>query len=63
MAHKSHTMPTCGLTDMYTLSPWALGVHIRQTTRVHGVTITYIQYSSKGTSHSLALFFRVARCT
>ena len=47
MAHKSYTMSTRGLTDMYTLSPWvcspqASGVHIRQTTRVHGITITYI---------------------
>ena len=32
---------------MCTLSPWAsgpraLGVHVRQTTRVHGITIKYI---------------------
>ena len=47
MAHNSYTMSTRGLPDMYTLSPWvcgprASGVHIRQTTRVHGITITYI---------------------
>ena len=40
MAHNSYSMSTHGLPDMYTLSPWALGVHIRQTTRVHGITIT-----------------------
>ena len=40
MVHNSYTMSTCGLPDMYTLSPWASGVHIRQTTRVHGITIT-----------------------
>ena len=47
MAHISYTMSTRGLPDMYTLSPRACGprasgVHIRQTTRVHGITITYI---------------------
>ena len=46
MVHISYTMSTRGLPDMYTLSPQAcgpqaLGVHIRQTTRVHGITITY----------------------
>ena len=41
MAHISNTMSTRGLPDMYTLSPRALGVHIRQTTRVHGITIPY----------------------
>ena len=45
MVHISYTMSTCGLPDMYTLSPQACsprasGVHIRQTTRVHGITIT-----------------------
>ena len=40
-------MSTRGLPDIYTLSPracgpWALGVYIRQTTRAHGITITYI---------------------
>ena len=44
MAHDSYI--TCGMPDMYTLSPWAcssqaLGVHVRQTTCVHGRTITY----------------------
>ena len=24
---------------MYTLSPWVLGVHIRQTTNAHGITV------------------------
>ena len=47
MAHISYTMSTRGLPDMYTLGsracgPRAKGVHIRQTTRVHGITITYI---------------------
>ena len=47
MAHNSYTMFTRGLPDIYTLSPWACGprasgVHIRQTTRVHGITITYM---------------------
>ena len=35
MVHISYTMSTRGLPDMYTLSPRASGVHIRQTTRVH----------------------------
>ena len=44
MAHNSYTMSTRGLPDMYTLSPLACGprasgIHIRQTTRVHGITI------------------------
>ena len=48
MVHISYTMSTRGLPDMYTLSPRACGprasgVHIRQTTRVHGITITYIK--------------------
>ena len=42
MAHISYTMSTCGLPDMYTLRPRASGVDIRQTTRVHGITIKYI---------------------
>ena len=40
MAHISYTMSTRGLPDMYTLSPLVY-IHIRQTTRVHGITITY----------------------
>ena len=44
MAHISYTMFNRGLPDMYTLSPRASGVHIRQTTRVHGITITYMIY-------------------
>ena len=42
MPHNSYTMSTRDLPDMYTLNPWASGVHIRQTTRVHGITITYL---------------------
>ena len=52
MAHNSYTMCIRGLPDMYTLSPRAcgpraLGVHIRQTTHAHGITITcnYFLYS------------------
>ena len=40
MAHNNYTMSTRGSSDMHTLSPRALGVHIRQTIRVHGITIT-----------------------
>ena len=32
-------MSTCGLPDIYTLSPRALGVYIRQITCAHGITI------------------------
>ena len=32
---------TCGSPDIYTLSPRALGVYIRQTTHAHGITIKY----------------------
>ena len=35
-------MCTHGSPDIYTLSPRALGVYIRQTTRAHGITIKYI---------------------
>ena len=47
MAHNSYTMCIRGLPDMYTLSPRACGprasgVHIRQTTHAHGITITCI---------------------
>ena len=42
MAHNSYTMCIRGLPDMYTLSPRASGVHIRQTTHAHGITITCI---------------------
>ena len=45
MVHNSYKMSTRGLPDMYTLSPWALDVHIRQTTLVHGITITCITTS------------------
>ena len=45
MAHNSYTMCIRGLPNMYTLSPRACGprasgVHIRQTTHAHGITIT-----------------------
>ena len=39
--HSSYTMGARGSPDIYTLSPRALGVYIRQTTRVHGITIYY----------------------
>ena len=38
---NSYTMCTRGSPDIYTLSPRALGVYIRQTTRAHGITIKY----------------------
>ena len=37
-------MCTHGLPDIYTLSPRASGVYIRQTTRAHGITTKYILY-------------------
>ena len=50
MAHISYTMSTHGhsLPDMYTLSPRASGVHIRQTNHVHGITIAYIYCILRG---------------
>ena len=39
--HNSCNTVTCGLPDMSTLSPQALGVHIRQTTCVCVTTIKY----------------------
>ena len=41
MPYVSYAMCTRGLPDVYTLSPRASGVYIRQTTRAHGITITY----------------------
>ena len=41
MAHISYTMSTSALPDMYTLSPRASGVHIRQTTHVHGISTSF----------------------
>ena len=46
VVHNSFNMGTCGLPDIYTLSPRAcgpraLGVYIRQTTRAHVTTIQY----------------------
>ena len=35
----SYTMGMSGLPDMYTRSPRAEGVHIRQTTNAHGITV------------------------
>ena len=43
-AHNSYTIGTHGLPDMYTLGPWASGVHIRQTTRAHGITCIMYSY-------------------
>ena len=44
VVHNSSNMGTCGLSDIYTLSPQAcssraLGVYIRQTTHAHVTTI------------------------
>ena len=39
VVHNSCNMDTSGLPDIYTLSPRALGVYIRQTTRAHVTTI------------------------
>ena len=62
MAHNSYTMCIHGLPDMYTLSPQAcgpraLGVHIKQTTHAHGITITYI-YIVHSPTLKLAYKFR-----
>ena len=38
---NSYTMGTSGLPDMYTRSPRAEGVYIRQITSAHGITKTY----------------------
>ena len=46
MAHNSYTMSTRGLPDMYTLSPRASGVHIRQA----GHSCPYARYSYNLTS-------------
>ena len=68
MAHISYTMSTRGLPDMYTLSPRACGprasgVHIRQTTRVHGITITYTTMTSyiKGTAECIVAHIQLKR--
>ena len=37
MVHNNYTMCVCGLSDMYTLSPQASDVRIRQTTHAHGI--------------------------
>ena len=41
MLFSSYTMGTSGLPDIYTQSPRAEGVYIRQTTRAHHITIMY----------------------
>jgi len=38
--HISCNMCTHDLPDMYALSPWALGIHIRQIPHAHVTTIT-----------------------
>ena len=38
--HISGNMCTRDLPDMYTLSPWASGIHIRQILRAHVTTYT-----------------------
>ena len=40
--HISYNMGKSGLPDIYTRSPWASGVYIRQTTHAHGITETYM---------------------
>ena len=62
MVHISYTMSTRGLPDMYTLSPQACGprasgVHIRQTTRVHGITITYTTLTPKIKGNNQCIFY------
>ena len=39
--YSSYTMGMSGLPNMYTQSPRAEGVHIRQTTNAHGITVRY----------------------
>ena len=59
MVHNSCNVCTRGLPDMYTLSPRALGVHIRQTTRVHVTTITYTPRSMRITIIYLICLFKM----
>ena len=49
--HDSCNMGTRDLPDMYTLSPLALDIHIRQITLVHVTTIKYDRQSNL--NHSL----------
>ena len=42
LVYISYAMDTRDLPDVYTVSPRALGVYIRQSTRAHGITITYV---------------------
>jgi len=44
--HISCNMCTRDLPDMYALSPWALGIHIRQIPCAHVTTITYCIYEN-----------------
>ena len=46
VVHNSCNMSTRGLHDIYTLSPRALGVYIRQTTRAHVTTVYWISVSA-----------------
>ena len=66
MVHISYTMSTRGLPDLYTLGPQACGprasgVHIRQTTCVHGITITYttLTLKIKGNHRCIYLIYPV----
>ena len=43
-------MGMSGLPDMYTLGPWASGVHIRQATHAHVTTIKYYIVSQSQTT-------------
>ena len=54
--HSSYTMGAHGSPDIYTLSPRALGVYIRQTTRAHGITSKYIQYMYSSVSSYIVVY-------
>ena len=53
-----YTMGTSGLPDIYTLSPRASGVYIRQTTHTHGITISYMYHLTL--LHYLLLILAIA---
>ena len=57
----SYAMGTPDLPDIYTLSPRASGVYIRQTTRDHGITITYITNKTERFSFKSGSAMRVAK--
>ena len=40
--HITCNICTHDLPDMYALSPWASGIHIRQIPRAHGITIIHM---------------------